>query len=215
MNNVSRALASIVVVAAAGLGSEAHAEMFTFDCISNNNSQNCQTGALQLGVEVIAGPAGQAQFIFRNTGASAASITDIYFDNGTLLGIASITNGPGVDFSQGANPGNLPGGNSMNPPFQATAGFTADSDSPAQPNGVNPGETVSIFFTLQSGGSFADVIRELYSREIRVGVHVQGFGNGGSESFVNALTPVPVPAAAWLLLSGLGLLRVARHRKTA
>jgi hypothetical protein len=214
MKIVSRTLASVVVLASAGLGSAAHADTFTFDCISNNNAPNCQAGELQLGVEVVAGPAGQAQFIFRNTGSSAASITDIYFDNGTLLGIASVTNGAGVDFSQGASPGNLPGGNSMYPAFQATAGFTADSNPPTQSNGVNPGETVSIFFTLQSGGAFADVIRELYSREIRIGVHVQGFANGGSESFVN-LAAVPVPAAAWLLVSGLGLLRVARHRKPA
>ena len=143
--------------------------MFTFGCIANGDAQNCQTGALQLTVEVIAGPGGQAQFIFRNTGSAASSIADIYFDNGTLLGIASITNGTGVDFSQDASPGNLPGGNSMSPPFQATAGFTADSNPPTQPNGVNPGETVTIFFTLQSGGTLADVIGELYSRELRIG----------------------------------------------
>lgn len=212
MKIVSKTLASFALIATAGLGFTANADTFDFTCISNSNAQNCQTGSLQLSVEVVEGPGGQAQFIFRNTGSAASSIADIYFDNGTLLGIASITNGAGVDFSQGASPGNLPGGNSMNPAFQATAGFTADSNPPTQPNGVNPGETVSIFFMLQSGGAFADVIRELYSREIRVGLHVQGFGNGGSESFVNGVTPVPVPAAAWLLLSGLGFLRVARRR---
>ena len=212
MKNVYKALASCAILTIAGLGSTANADTFNFSCINNATGQNCQAGALQLSVEVVAGPGGQAQFIFRNIGPSASSIADIYFDNGTLLGIASITNGAGVDFSQGASPGNLPGGNSMSPPFQATAGFTADSNPPTQPNGVNPGETVSIFFFLQSGGTYADVLRELYSREIRIGLHVQGFANGGSASFVNDVTPVPVPAAAWLLLSGLGLLRGVRRR---
>ena len=208
----SKVLVSLVLIAAAGLDSTAHADTFTFGCITNSNAQNCQTGALQLSVEVLTAPSGQVQFIFRNTGVAAASITDIYFDDGTLLGLASITNGTGVDFSQGASPGNLPGGNSISPAFQATAGFTADSNPPTQPNGVNPGETVTIFFTLQSGGTIADVISELYSQELRIGLHAQGFANGGSESFVNVIAPVPLPAAAWLMLSGLGALRVMRRR---
>lgn len=78
---------------------------------------------------------------------------------------------------------------------------------------MNPGETVGIFFNLQSGGTFADVISELYSQELRIGIHVQGFANRGSESLVNGVTPVPVPAAAWLMLSGLGALRLVRRRK--
>lgn len=212
MKTLTKALASCALICFAGFGSVANADMFTFGCINNGSSANCQTGALQLSVEVVAGPAGQAQFIFRNVGLLASSIADIYFDDGTLLGIASIANGAGVDFSQYANPGNLPGGNSMSPAFEATAGFTADSNPPSEPNGVNPGETVTIYFTLQSGGTLADVISELYSQELRIGLHVQGFANGGSESFVNELVPVPLPAAAWLMLSGLGALRLARRR---
>jgi hypothetical protein len=213
MKTLSKALASCALIGCAGLGSVAHAGTYTFGCINNGVSANCQTGALQLSVEVLAGPAGQAQFIFRNLGSLASSITDIYFDDGTLLGIASITNGAGVDFSQGASPGNLPGGNSMSPAFETTAGFAADSNPPTQPSGVNPGETVTIFFALQSGGTLADVISELYTQELRIGLHVQGFAGGGSASFINNITPVPLPAAAWLMLSGLAGLRGLRRRK--
>jgi hypothetical protein len=206
----TRTLAAMTVILFGVFTSDAKADTFSFGCITNNDAQNCQTGALQFLVEVVAGPGGQAQFTFTNTGSVASSITDIYFDNGSLLGIASISNGAGVDFSQGATPGNLPGGNSISPPFIASAGFTADSNPPTQPNGINPGENVTIFFSLQSGGTFADVIRELYSREIRIGVHAQGFANGGSESFVNV---VPLPAAGWLMISALSAFCVAGRRR--
>lgn len=158
---------------------------FTTSC-TNNDGGNVATGAAQLFVKVSDGPgANQVTFHFINTGPNASSIADVYFDDGTLLGIANIIEGPGVAFSQGASPGNLPGGNNCQPAFETTAGFSADSDAPVQPNGVNPTEWLDIVFDLQSGQTFDDVVAQLNSGALRIGIHVQGFANGGSEGFVN------------------------------
>ena len=179
-------------------------------CVSNTSATNCATGSAQLAVSVVAVGA-QVSFTFTNTGSDASSITDIYFDDGTLLGIASITSGAGVSFSQGATPGNLPAGNNAAPPFVATTGFTADSNTPVQPMGVNPGEFVTIVFDLLSGGTLQDVLDELADGRLRIGVHVQGFADGGSESLVN--TPLPEPGVLALLAMGLGgLARAGRRR---
>jgi hypothetical protein len=190
--------------------SQAQAIPYSFTCITNNNAADCATGEAQLQVDVTDAGGGQVLFTFTNSGPNASSITDVYFDDGTLLGIASITNGTGVSFAQGASPPNLPGGASISPPFETTVGFLADSDPPAQPNGVNPGESLGILFDLQGGGTFADVVSELGTGELRIGIHVQGFAGGGSESFVNDGV-VPEPTAA--LLFGLGALAVARRSR--
>lgn len=195
------------------LNANAASTTIGFYCITNNSPTNCGIGEAQLTVTVSDPAAGQVLFHFKNlAGGSASSITDVYFDDGTLLGIASLTNGPGVSFAQDATPPNLPGGSSISPPFEVTAGFLADSNPPVQPNGVNPGEWLKILFNLQSGGTYNDVISELADGRLRIGIHVQGFANGGSESFVN--NPVPIPAAVWLFGSGLlGLAGIARRRK--
>jgi hypothetical protein len=185
---------------------------YGFDCITNTIAGDAAIGEAQLFVDVTEYEYdnGQVLFTFANTGPEASSITDVYFDDGTLLGIASIINVENfVEFSQLATPNNLPGGNNVSPPFEVTAGFSADSDAPVQPMGVNPGESLGIIFDLQEGGTFADVIAELESGELRIGIHVQGFDSGGSESFINH---IPEPATLFLLI-GLGIFGLIPFKK--
>lgn len=189
----------------------AKAATLSFFCITGNLAADCVTGEAQLTVNVTDPGGNQVLFHFKNSGPNASSITDVYFDDGSLLGLSQITNGPGVSFSQYASPPNLPGANNVSPPFQVTAGFLADSNPPVQPNGVNPGEWLKIYFDLQAGKNFADVITDLTDGSLRIGLHVQGFTGGGSESFVN--NPVPIPAAVWLFGAGLGLLSAFARRK--
>lgn len=212
-------LAMLVGASLAGLlpATSASALPIQFGCITGNLAGDCAIGEAQLAVELTDLGSGQVLFTFSNSGPAASSITGVYFDDGTLLGIAGLIDSdddalgsfgdPGVDFSQGASPPDLPGGNTVG--FQTTAGFLADSDPPVQPNGVNPLQTLGVVFDLQFGGTFADVVSELVSGELRIGIHVQGFASGGSESFVNV--PVPEPGTALLLGAGLGLLGLRRR----
>ncbi len=200
---------SLSVVVAVPHSASADVLHLGFKSVTNSIAGDVAIGQAQLSVEVTDEGlgAGQVKFIFRNVGPAASSICDVYFDDdGALQGIAGLVNGPGVSFTPGsASPPDLPGGNNASPPFQVTTGFLADSNAPVQPNGVNPGEELAILFNLSSGGTFADVKAALISLDLRIGIHVQGFQSGGSESFVNDPPVNPVPEPTSLSLLGLGL----------
>ena len=55
-----------------------------------------------------------------------------------------------------------------------------------QRNGVNPGEGMTIIFNLINEKTFVETINALKyptdDNDLRIGIHVQGFANGGSES---------------------------------
>ncbi len=203
----------------------AHAVSVGFDNISGNNAVDAAIGEAQLFVDVTDPGSDQVLFTFSNIGLSNSSITDIYFDDGSLLGIATLIDAddgvggdPLVDFSVGASPPGLPSGNSANPAFVVTVGFSADSDSPPPENGVQPGQTLGILFNLEVGGTFDDVIDQLTDASLRIGLHVQGFDlggteefPGGSESFVN--TPIPEPHAAVLFAVGALVVGTATRRR--
>ena len=113
-----------------------------FGCITNNDPTNCAIGEAQLSVEVI-DLGSQVQFDFMNSGAIDSSIADVYFDDGTLAGIATLIDAddgiggdPGVDFSEGASPSNLPAGASIPYPARWHDGvgwMGATGEAPTRP----------------------------------------------------------------------------------
>ncbi len=203
----------LLAFAVSSLNGFVQAETFSFDCITDNLAGDCQIGESQLLVDITDAGNNMVDFTFSNSGTSNSTISEIYFDDGTLLGITSIaTSSAGVKFSPGATPPDLPGGNAVG--FEVTAGFLADADNPAPKKGVNIGEWVTISFSLINGKTYQDTI-DAMGTELRIGLHVINFDSGGSESFVapSGVSEVPVPAAAWLFSSALlGLAGVSRKR---
>ena len=204
-------LFSLVVCLLAGQNARADLVTYGFERVTNNASVDI---ARQLRVDVTNEGlgAGQVAFIFRNDVGVAGDLAEVYFDDGTLLGIAQVINsGPTVTFSQDVKvtPNNLPGANLLDPDFQTTAGFAVDSG-----NGSGVGtneEWVKIIFNLKEEAAgdffdFQDVIAAINlgvnnpfaAGTLRLGIHVRGIDGGTSDSYVL----VPLPAATLLGILG-------------
>ncbi len=224
-------ISSIITVPILMVGSPVWAALtLGFTNISSNLAGDAAIGEAQMTVTVTDSLGGmnladtQVLFTFDNIGPDASSITQIYFDDGTLLGAPTIfDNPPDVEYQQGGSPGNLPAANQALPPFVATSDFTATPLPPTQPNGINPGETLGLLFDLQAGQTLSDTIEDLNNGDLRIGIHVQGFTSGGSESFVNNDPPIippggngiPEPVTTTLGMLGLGALSMAIRRRIA
>lgn len=155
---------------------------------------------------VVSEGTGEVDFTFHNASLIDSSIARIYFEDDLFLGIASITNGTGTDFSQPATPSNLPSAGLLEPPFVTANEFSIGSDAPPPHNGANPGEWVMITFTLISGGTFQGVIDELETETLRIGAHIIALPDCSSESAV-------VPEPTTIALLGLGVLALLRKRR--
>ncbi len=211
----------LVLAALLYLGApKAMASTYDFYRITGNASQDIGS---QLIMDVSAYGNDSVLFTFSNNIGTQSSITDIYFDLGPATGLITSMqvegdSGIGVWYDNSAHPKNLPGGNTLTPKFQADYG--GDSVSffgfGVVYWGVNTdSEWVSFVGKLGNGQSLDGVLTALANEDFRVGLHVQAIApDGQSDSYVNNVSPVPLPAAAWLFGSALvGFVMMSNRRK--
>jgi hypothetical protein len=218
---------SLVLVFLVILSTEARADLYGFEAISDNSGVSGLMAA-QLSLEVTVYGSDQVLFAFKNNIApysvgtpEEGIIGSVFFEDGALLQLAIVldtdnfpTTYPGVDFETSENPESktFPAGGTLDPPFQTTAHFWATTDGQLNTNGVNPGEQVGIVFDLEEGATFADVITAISlgftnpdpggDISLRIGVHVQNLGPNGDS---DALISTPIPASVVLGMLGLGV----------
>ncbi len=195
----------VVIVLGLSGGVSRAAVVYPFEIFTNNGSYY-NSPDWDLYVEV-SDEEGRVSFTFYNESLINSFIARIYFEGGSLLGIADITEGTGTSFSRSATPSNLPGVKPLEPLFVTTAGFSIGSDAPRPHSGVNPGEWATITFDLINVGSFQSVIDELDTGVLRIGAHIIALPDGSSESAI----AVPEPTTIFLL--GLGALALLRKRR--
>jgi len=212
MKNLKTITAVFTALAMMFVMSTSQAITYSFTQVENNG-QNIET---QLSVEVLDTVDG-VTFTFNNNVGTISSVTDIYFDQGATDWFSGFTiiNQIGTDFTplifdtSTASPSNLPGGSAI--------GFYADYsvDSDGNPvNGLdNSGDYITFLATAGTGfTSFWDLIND---SDFRMGVKVQAYADGSSDSYVT-VNPIPVPAAAWLFGTVLfGFFATSRRKKNS
>ncbi len=188
----------------------AQADFYGFDQIGGRTPSVDIVGD-GLSMEVVDAGPGQVGFKFTNTMKETSSISNIMFQDDMLLGYASVQN-TNTNFVQYSSSPSLEGGDSLTSPFKVTPGLSFDAKHGDLFEGVNPGESTTVTFDLLRGGTFEDVLNDLNSGAMRIGIFVKGLETGIG-SFLNtpigsvpeALQPVHAPAPGAFLLGAIGL----------
>lgn len=207
----------ILVLAAALTASTfaAYGELFAFSAITSNDTNGYAqaTGESQLYMDAVSLGTGQVSLTFTNAGPEASVVTAIYFDFAPELNLsfAAINNGTGVDFQLGpVKPKNLPGGQDLDNQFISDLGITAGN--PKTRRGINPYESLELVMDYDDS---YDLFGALENETLRVGLHVQSFAGGYSESFINETFSdpynIPEPGTIPLLLGGAFILHRIRR----
>ena len=169
----------------------------TYNFIGVNANEVNVSNQLSLNVTQI-GNSVDFKFINASSGVNVF-MGAIYFDflNANLFTSLNQTASVGTVSFTGITPStqNFPEGNLI--------GFSTNAEGDRNGgagNGINIGEHLILTALLNP---IADINSLLQSGGLRVGLHIQGYQSGGSDSYVTTPNAVPLPAAGWLFGSAL------------
>jgi len=158
-----------------------------FTGVPGDGSLAASVGPGQLSAQLTSNGTNGACLTFRNTGAKALTVTNIFLQAKPWLQNASIKNGDVVTFQQDGVPGSFPTGGTGPSSFQTSMSFTSISNptqGTGQVPGLDPGETFGLCFDFVSGMTFQDVLNAINSGQLRIGITAQG-ENGVQGSLVS------------------------------
>jgi hypothetical protein len=177
-------------------------------------------------------------FELTNTGASAVNITGWKMDDDSnsfaagvvLTGVSSIAAGQSVVFANSTTSsaltsfvtnwfgGTAPAGFTLGTYVGSGTGLSTTADAVNIFDSLGALQANVLFGAATSGKSFdnaAGLNNATITQLSAVGVNGAFAGADGRIGSPGSVAPVPVPAAIWLLGSGLGLLGAARRRRRA
>lgn len=204
------ATALLSALCLAGAAAPASADVVPFTVFEN--ATNTNVSDLKLTVDV-SEESGKALFNFKNESTIASSITLIAFEDGfdDALDFSGLTLHPsaGVTYQKDGSAKNVPGGNTISFSELVTLSRTNAGGVNA---GINPGENLLVKIPFLAGKSLANLFdgNELTPR---IAEHIQSVGTGAVS--VAAVTTVPEPATAGLMMAAAAGLLIFRRRSAA
>lgn len=204
---------SFILVFVVILSTEARANTFGFSAITANSAVDPGYGESQLSVVVTDdgndGIYDEILFTFHNDGPEQMAIQNVYFMDGNLS-LDEILISPGVAFSMGSSPANLPGYTGAWTTFFASDADSKGIDGSGVDDGDPTGEWLSIRFDITGlGYDYDQAIADIKSGTLLMGLHVIGFADGESESFITPIPPSVIIGMLGMVIAGMKLRKFA------